>query len=63
MSTKKLRLEEIRVESFATGPDGDERGTVNAHEAVMGTGQIKCGTRVGPYCETQKLTGICGNCG
>jgi hypothetical protein len=59
----KLRLEEIRVESFDTGADGNARGTVNAFEVVMGTGPVKCGTNFGPNCPTQKLTGICGNCG
>jgi hypothetical protein len=60
---KKLRLEEIRVESFETDAAMDERGTVDAHAELFNTGPIKCGTNFGPNCPTQKLTGICGNCG
>lgn len=58
MNTKKLALEEIRVDSFSTGSE-----EANACEAAaLGTAPFKCGTHVGPYCETQKLTGVCGNC-
>ncbi len=63
MSQKMLRLEEIRVESFVAGSGMEERGTVNAHE-MLGTGPLKCPrTDFGPYCDTQKLTGPCGDCG
>jgi hypothetical protein len=60
MSPQKLKLDEVRVESFETGPAEHWQGTVDGHEAVLGTGIIKCGTNNGPYCETQKLTGPCG---
>ena len=58
----KLRLDEVRVESFATGGERDERGTVDAHENVLNTGIIKCRTDFGPNCETQKQTNPCSIC-
>jgi|GEM_PF-3533544 len=64
MNSKKLRLEEVRVESFVAGSGRDERGTVNGHDMLFGTGPLKCPkTDFGPNCPTQKLTGPCGNCG
>ena len=59
MNPQKLKLDEVRVESFETGSSGPWGGTVDGHEA-LGTRIIKCGTNGGPYCETQKLTGPCG---
>jgi hypothetical protein len=59
---KKLRLEEIRVESFESGRAEDDRGTVDAHENLLNTGIIKCRTDFGPYCETQKQTNPCSIC-
>ena len=59
VNTKKLTLEEIRVDSFSTG-SGEDGGMANAFEAAGHTRLIKCGTEGGPYCETQKLTGPCG---
>jgi hypothetical protein len=60
VNTKKLTLEEIRVDSFSTGSGEVDEGMANAWEAAGSTRLIKCGTQGGPYCETQKLTGPCG---
>jgi hypothetical protein len=60
MNPQKLKLDEVRVESFETGSAEPLRGTVEGHEALLATRIIKCGTNGGPYCETQKLTGPCG---
>jgi hypothetical protein len=63
MNPKKLRLEEVRVESFVAGSGMDERGTVNAHGMLLGTGPLKCPrTDFGPNCDTDKQTGPCGAC-
>lgn len=63
MRTHRLRLEEVRVESFAIEAAMEGRGTVDAHAGLFNTGLVKCGTNAGPNCDTQKLTGICGDCG
>lgn len=50
------------MESFETGAERDERGTVNAHDNVLNTRIIECGTLQGPCCETQKQTNPCSVC-
>ncbi|HEY0020014.1 MAG TPA: pinensin family lanthipeptide [Longimicrobium sp.] len=45
---KKLRLEDLSVESFDTTKESDERGTVQGHSGHEGTGCIyTCG-----HCES-----------
>jgi|1185.fasta_scaffold641081_2 hypothetical protein len=42
-ATMKVKLEEIRVDSFATTAEtADERGTVNGHDASLITCRLSC---------------------
>lgn len=62
---KKLRLEELRVEAFATADAAANRGTVRGHEDVLGGYTVTAGacSCSGPYqciCwETQGTPIVC----
>jgi hypothetical protein len=60
MQVKKIKLEEIQVESYVAAAVDGERGTVNAYEDEMATGFVKCYTIWGPTCTT--VTSNCNNC-
>lgn len=59
---KKLRLsiEELRVDSFPTGPDAAARGTIRAHDATPGcTGQTYDDTLCGLSRGCTQVPGLC----
>lgn len=54
---KKLKLDDLRVESFATAPNVSTRGTVAGNEDTEGCATIDYGSCMA-FCGTQP--GVCG---
>lgn len=60
MKKHKLRLDDLRVESFETAADTTDRGTVRGHDSIrptVPTPQLSCEACMTPWpqCETQQL--------
>lgn len=57
---KKLKLDELNVESFSTSAPEAARGTVMGEETGGTTDGCMCASRVGPDCDTDSATGPYG---
>jgi len=60
---KKLKLDDLQVESFATSAGRGVRGTVMGHETEVCTGSCLCNTAFGGTCWTDCDTLCGGGCG
>jgi hypothetical protein len=58
MKKMKLRLEALRVESFATATSADARGTVHGNDAMQGSDPIIVGS-ANELCTDQSYVETC----
>lgn len=57
---RKLKIEELSIESFETSVGDGKRGTVMGEETGGTTDGCMCASRMGPDCDTDTATGEYG---